>query len=195
LWDERRAEIRQWLHNRGLRDHTIHESRLGFNPTDTRRFGLFVAAGIVIPWFEKQSIRMLQVRRLKGEPKYQAVAGSTRGGIYPTSDLRPGVPVLLCEGEFDCLLANQVLAASVNAVTIGSAGDKPTLETINSLLAAPKLLLAYDSDHAGEKAVAEWQITTTRARRICPPIGKDLTASYLAGVDLQEWIRQKLAII
>jgi len=85
----------------------------------------FRFSGIVIPWraggtpLGSARLTRIKIRRIAdGKPKY-AEAYSDGPLIYPDpAAIRPGRPLIICEGEFDCmLLAQQLPEASV--ITLG----------------------------------------------------------------------------
>jgi hypothetical protein len=91
-----------WLRGRGLSDQTITQARLGFH------YGSRHA--ITIPLRDEGGrLYNLKRRYLDGidtpeRRKYKALRGHPHG-LYP--DMPEGRSVLLCEGEFDALMARQ----------------------------------------------------------------------------------------
>ena len=131
LWELGAEDAREYLSARGLTDETIRVLGLGFTsgvsiPTrDGDRCYWF--SGITIPWRDGARLARIKIRRIDdGKPKY-AEAYSDRPLIYPDpAVIRPGKLLIVCEGEFDCmLLAEQLPEASV--ITLGSASAAPTL--------------------------------------------------------------------
>jgi hypothetical protein len=61
------------------------------------------------------------------------------------------------------------------------------------LLGVQRLLVAYDTDAAGAQGAARWESVSSRAQRIVPLSGKDVTDFYLAGGDLRAWVQCALA--
>ena len=192
LWSVAGHVALTWLRDRGLNDETIKAARLGYNPVDTNFAGLFVPAGIILPWFDRRQLRMVNVRRLDRLPKYQVVAGSVKGGVYPDSDLHAGRPVVICEGEFDSLLIRQEAGDVVQAITLGSASDRPTSNILGALVSCPVVLLGFDADPAGDKAAADWRDLIQRAKRSPPPVGKDWTEVHKAGRNLRSIFKAEL---
>lgn len=187
LWVPSGAKALAWLRQRGLKGETIRQARLGYHPAETPD----ADRGIVIPWFASGTVRFVQIRRPHGKPKYKATAGGSRGDFYPCPPA-PGRVVLVCEGEFDCLLMRQEAADLVEAITLGGAADKLTGSAALAICFAPLVLVATDNDVAGDNAAQGWLEVTARARRIRPPARKDLTEAFLSGADLREWIADEL---
>lgn len=196
------AKARAWLHGRGLTLDAIVNAELGLVDADVRlAVGLepetgeeqevWVPRGIVIPWRDSAGrIELVNVRRSTGQPKYIAVTGSRRGGLFPALGVvRPGRPVIVCEGEFDCLLLNVTLAGRVPVVTLGAASSDPVGVTLATLSAASRIFLAVDADEAGERLVDRWtKRWASRIERVVPPGEcKDWTDAWCAGHDLDEF--------
>jgi hypothetical protein len=153
---------------------------------------------IVIPWYHSGKIVAVNFRRLEGEPKYQLLSGSSRGHLYPDTVPDPRRPVLLCEGEFDTLLANQIAGDLVQAYTFGSASDKPTAAAIAAIGACPSIFLAYDADAAGDRAASRLKKLIARAVRLRPPkkakdlsgLGKTLRSWTVSALERQDSVLQ-----
>ncbi|MDE2505859.1 MAG: hypothetical protein KGM43_01490 [Planctomycetota bacterium] len=181
LWSDPGVEARAYLHGRGLTDATIQCARLGLildgHPT-----------GVSIPWFNDTGRpTLLNVRHLDGgEPKYQSIKGSRRGGLYPgRGAILTRRPAIVVEGEFDALLLGQELDGLAGVVTTGSASSR--LDDPDSLLPATAWYAATDADDAGDRA-AEAMMKLGRFRRVRPPgVFNDWTEAHAEGVNLRRW--------
>ena len=208
LWSDQGAEAQSYLRGeRGLSEETIREARLGSWPEDDSVGGIWVPRGLVIPWFagpavagqplaQSADVRLINVRRPEGQPKYLAVKGSHRGGIYPGwSGIVRGKPLVIAEGEFDALLLGQELRGLCSVVTLGSASDRPNPRILNALLKASPWIIAGDADDAGKRSAANWLSRSDRCVRVAPPQerGKDWTAACQNGLDLRVWWQETLA--
>ena len=126
LWRPEGASALASLQERGLTDETIRVSRLGFVDSvsiPTRKGDhCFRARGVVIPWFDGDRLALVKIRQPEGsKPKY-AEAYRDRPTIFPSlAAVRPGRPLIVTEGEFDCLLLAQELGELAAVVTLGSA--------------------------------------------------------------------------
>jgi DNA primase len=196
LWSPSGRPALNYLRGRGLADGTARAARLGAWASDTFDTGAFpgervrVPAGVVIPWFEGGRVAMLNVRRPAGAvPKYHAVRGSRRGGVYPSARTpAAGLPLVIVEGEFEALLLGQELAGLAAVVTLGGAADGPGVGVLNALAVAPAWHVATDADDAGEKAAERWLGLSARAGQVRPPGAfKDWTEAAQAGVNLRRW--------
>jgi DNA primase len=189
IWTPEGGDALAYLRGRGLTEATIKAARLGWTPRvsvpvkDGIRF--WDVSGIVIPWMDRDRLAMVKIRRPSGsEPKY-AEAFRDRPAIFPASEaVRPGMPLVVVEGEFDCLLLAQELADLAAVVTLGSASARPEGSTYVAMLPAPTWYLAHDADEAGDKAASAWP---ARARRVRPQKGKDWTDARQAGIELRRW--------
>lgn len=181
-----------FLKKRGVQQRTWLAAGLKYNSKAGVVAGLAIPAGIVIPWFDGESVIALWVRCLNGERRYEAVGGSRRRGFYPSADLPLGKPAIVCEGEFDALLLNQQLQGLATAVTLGSASERPTYLDLMQLSRASRVLILYDNDGAGSKAASEWIKLIPGATRLTVPRGKDVTDAHQSGCDLNEWILSEI---
>lgn len=153
--------------------------------------------GIVIPWFNAGRLVRVKVRvhdvwllRLpmeKRPPKYiEVFRDPALVALYPGPEvIRPGLPLVVTEGEFDALLLGQELSGLAAVVTLGSASARPDHHTLRSMLPASPWYVATDNDPAGDKAAADWPAPT---RRVRPPSPfKDWTEARQGGVDLRRF--------
>jgi DNA primase len=196
LWREEGRRARAYLHRRGLRDETIYRANLGYLPGRPwewqRLFGLSIPCGIIIPWFVGEELWAVKVRRAAGLPKYTQVAGGSAHGLYNAAALEDHETVLLVEGEFDALLAEQECGGLVGVATLGSASGTLNPHWLPLLLHCKTILVAYDRDEAGRKAAARLEAMTRRARVIQVPWGKDITEFVLQGGSIQQWLNANL---
>lgn len=118
--------------------------------------------------------------------------GSHTKAIYGGDDLSGNI-ALFCEGEFDCMLAQQEIGDVIPVVTFGSATNLPDLATWGAyLLPIQAALLAYDNDQAGEDGGQRaMDLLGDRAKLAPLPEGpwKDITDLHQAGGKLWEWIK------
>ena len=150
LWGALGANPLDWLHNRGLDNHTIRYAKLGWCPSNCRVRGSYLSSGVTIPWFNSGKVSLLQVRRLglNPQPRYMAFANGRRTHAYPCLP-KGDRPIMVLEGEFDSLLAIQELGHLVDCITLGGVSQNvsPRLRTL--LDSCPAIYLAFDSDSAG----------------------------------------------
>ena len=178
---------------------------------------IYASRGVVLPWISPSAWYTsigpspdgprfvgANVRRLAEdvfEPvapakKCLALAGSTRGYAYPWAELldsQVGPPALICEGEFDSLLAHQECGHLVHIVSVGGASQTPHRSALEALSVCPAWLLSLDYDAAGSAAAVKWdKLAPAKCRRILLPVGKDLGEFFQAGGDLRAWVGDEL---
>lgn len=188
---------------RGLNDQTIKAARYGYNPAWRRlqythpetgkRVSL--APGIIEPWVFAGNLWAVRVRcrvgnlaaalglpddTLRGErsPKYLNLAGSKQSGAFYNGDaVAAGSTVLLVEGGFDAMVAQQACAGTdVVAATFGSATNLPNDLLLARLRTAARVILLLDDDEAGQSAQAKLLAALgDQAVALRLPTGKDVT--------------------
>jgi hypothetical protein len=203
LWSAEGSEALTYLTGRRyLTPATIRTARLGWTP---RADGVpWTPPGIVIPWAELDHLSLVKIRppdewresfpESRRPPKYLE-AFRDRPNFYPKCRLiRTGHPLIVVEGELDCLLLGQELEGLATVGTLGGAGStKPEPVILGKMLAAASWFIATDGDEAGDKAAARWE--GTRAVRVRPPEPfKDWTDAARAGVNLRSWWADRLGV-
>jgi hypothetical protein len=184
LWTPDGRDGLTHLKGRGLTESSIRTARLGWTPTvrvpsrDGARY--FQVTGITIPWFERGRLTLVKIRQPAGKrPKYVEAYRDRPGLFSGPQAIKPGKPLIITEGELDCLLVAQELGDLAAVVTLGSASARPDGAILGMMLAAPAWYVATDADDAGDKAASEWP---ARAMRVRPPSpGKDWTEVHRAG--------------
>lgn len=192
LWSGKGVKARSWLNRRGLADETVRRWHLGFNRHNQRIGGLWVPRGIVVPCMVAGQVWYVKVRRAAGQPKYVQVKGSHLA-LFGADTLTGRDVATVTEGEFDAMLLHQEAGELVGVVTLGSASARLPDAWVPYLLGVKRLLIAYDTDAAGNEGASAWQELSAHSLRILPLTGKDITDFYLAGGDLRAWIRFALA--
>jgi len=185
LWGPGGGRALTYLQRRGLTHETIRAAGLGFTPRvmiPTKEGDrCYPFSGITIPWRDRARVTRIKIRRLDdGKPKY-AEAFHDRPLIYPDpAVIRPGKPLIVCEGEFDCLLlAQQLPEASV--VTLGSASARTDPAVLSRMLSSPRWFIALDADTAGDSAAAKFPASAIRVRP--PGPGKDWGEVHAGGAN------------
>jgi DNA primase len=177
LWEPGGENARDYLRGRGLTDETIRAAGLGFTPcvmVPTKEGDrCFRFSGVTIPWRDRTRLTKVKIRRFPFpdlDPRY-AEAYSDRPLIFPDpAAIRPGKPLIVCEGEFDCLLLGQQLPEA-SVITLGSASARTDPVVLSRMLSAPRWFIALDADQAGDTAASKFP---ARAIRVCPPVDPPL---------------------
>ena len=143
--------------------------------------------GLTIPWMDRTG-RVVQIKiRLParaGEQKYDAPRGS-RPTVYGLDHLQQHEVLLLCEGEFDCLVAHQEAGDLFDVATLGGAAAGAASGATDALLGRYlSILVALDADQAGQRGAARLEAASGRCVRIALPPGMhdvtDVTDLHLA---------------
>ena len=190
-----------WLQTeRGLTRETAKKFRLGWIDRDVfderAAWGLpetgkkmLIPSGLVIPGPDRIRIR----RDNPGEyGRYHVLQGSspaplTIGTAYENT-------AIIVESELDTLLLCQEITRPVFVVALGSTSIKPdssiAAELVHKLNECPLVLLALDTDDPGGKAARQWLDGLHNSFRGMIPaeFGKDVSDSFLHGMDLNVWI-------
>jgi DNA primase len=209
LWSAAGERARAYLRRRGLGEETLRAWRIGFQPDDARRdeaarWGfpartptgdpawLRIPRGIVIPWLLRDAVWQLKIRTNREQPKYLAISGG-HPCLYGADTLVPGEPAVLAEGEFDTLLLWQEAGDLVGTATLGSCTRRVSPGALRCLLGCASLLLPYDADDEGDRGAERLCRLLPRARRLRPPLGKDLTHFWQLGGRVRDWMQFELA--
>jgi DNA primase len=188
-WNTRNAEeARRHLRDfRGLTHATIESAMIGFWGERVRRLPGH-PAGLLIPWYDGEKLVKLIVRQRDDlKPKYR-IAYTNHPICYPgLFAIRPGMPLVVAEGELDALLLGQELEGLASVITLGSASMRPSAVT-EAARSASRVYVAHDADQAGDCAAAKW----SGAIRVRPPMGKDWGGARLAGLDLRGFWKNEI---
>lgn len=181
------AHVLAYLHTkRMLNDRTIDKFGIGFCDQVNREAGEW--RGITVPLNYGGSIWSVNVRtnQAHGIPKYILRSGSRRCAPFNGDALADEIVtrVIICEGEFDCMLLDQHAPAGTAAITFGGKSIAPNYEAI-LLLRGKRCYCAFDADEAGDAGAAAW---CAIAKRVRVPFGKDVTDYARSGGDLPKWI-------
>jgi DNA primase len=187
----RDAEKLAWLRSeRGLTVETVKMFSLGWNHKNRWLDRRFLPSGLTIPW------RDIRLRIRRDEPgdrgRYHVFKGSS------TEPLEIGTPhnraAIILESELDALLVHQIATRLFYIVALGSAQKLPSRSLLDRVKQAEVLLVALDSDKAGQKASSRWLNHVPGCFRLPPIRGKDVTDMYKNGVDLNQWLADGFTI-
>lgn len=188
---------------RGLRVSSVERYELGYNATaHERSWGgvkVWLPRGIVIPWHNNHGgYWRIRIRRADGSGKKYAQAGGAANGLYVAGGrIMPHKTVVLAEGEFDALaVVNGLLnelgrMPAVIAVATGGTTQARVMRHAVTLSLAHRVLVAFDTDEAGEKAAAWWLKALPNAMRLVPT-RHDINDMLLAGDSIAAWVRGAL---
>lgn len=202
LWEQEGETALAYLRQRGFTDDTLRAARLGFNGQDRfdepGAWGLtgkrvWLPKGVVIPYRNGGALWGVQIRRpVVGQDKYRWVRGG--GNALWNADSVDGTkPIVLCEGVFNALAAQQCAGDLCVSVAAGSTTGARLSQWIARLALAPAVLVAFDNDanEAGDKAALYWLGVLPGARRWRPYWG-DANDMAKDGADVRAWIEAGL---
>lgn len=187
LWNPDGARALEYLRTkRMLADHTIRKFGLGFCDRTDKASSAW--RGITIPRSYGGALWSINVRtnEANGARKYLLRAGSrTCAPLNGDALADPAIQnVIICEGEFDCMLCDQHAPHGFAAITFGGKSIAPSYEAA-LLLRGKRCYCAFDCDDAGDAGAIAWQKI---AKRVRIPVGKDITDYVRLGGDLRQWI-------
>lgn len=213
LWTLQNIRVRQWLHERGLKDKAIKQNRLGWNTEDffcdRKKWGLteqikengrprkcWIPAGLVIPCFANNKIVRVFIRRsnptdlnlppIEG-PRYFLLKGSK--GKTPLILGEQKKRAIVVESDLDAMLIEQEAGDLIQPISLGSAMNKPDGEAQTILNQAKIILVSLDRDEAGMKAAWTWWFERYPSAVRWPSAkGKDPGEDYRAGTNIRDWI-------
>lgn len=139
-------------------------------------------------------ITMFRVRRPNGDVrekqgKFYELPGGSKCSFHlpPAGD--PLVRVyMVVEGEMDAILLHSIAGEGIGLVATRACTNRPDAETHAALMRADLILVALDSDSAGQKGSAWWLDTYRSARPFPVPGYKDPGDAFEAGFDLRLWL-------
>lgn len=200
LWSRQGTAALNYLRQRGLTEAVIQQAQLGYLPDahysqwGAEQVGL--PAGIVIPWFKGDTLWRIRIRRLGqgSDSKYTQAKGGANG-LYGVDALTANCVAVLLEGEFDALVLRAHVptldAQPVVAVATGGTQNARLFRWQALLGITQQVLVAFDSDEAGEQAADWWLTKLPKAKRL-RPTAHDVTDMHLTGEDLRAWMTDKL---
>ena len=203
LWASEGARARAYLHQRGLNETTIKKYRLGYSPAWRTVAEMRVPHGIVIPWIAADNLSLVKVRTPSNEPgrKYVSVRWEDTdrarddGGhpcLFGADNLTGSCTAALTEGEFDCMLLDQEAGNLLDVATLGSIDAPVPDDAVPLLLPAARVLLLYDDDDGGQRAMARLSGRYGGMSAVAVPEG-DITDYWRAGGALRDLVQPHLA--
>lgn len=210
LFSRAGKQARAWLNSRGLDDDTLMHFRIGLNLLSARYGQHWIYGGITIPHLHRSRDTLWGVKirfseeglaawlkhyRMRNpgkpdpakRPKYTSVPGSQQN-LFNVDEL-PADNVLVCEGEFDVMLAWQLARDLATPVSLGSASSHLSYQWLRYTLPVRRFWLALDNDKAGQSASQLWQaIVGERGAALPLGPGQDITDLWRSGHDLREWL-------
>ena len=160
---------RNWLSNRGLKDRTIRDYLLGYDPE---------RKAITIPYLNALGqVRAVRWRNMHGDIKYMQPKGSGSHLFHVKTSRKP--KVWICEGEFDAMILDQSGFPSVGVPGAVSFKD----EWAYLFAYCDQVTVVFDADERGREGAQKLTRLlgplVSRLRMVRLPEGKDVTDLYL----------------
>ena len=191
LWRSERM-VEALYRERGLTESTVGLWMLGWWPERTPQ----LPAGVVIPCWRDGFLWYVKVRQSSGHgAKYISLAGgvNTRFG----TDHWPGHETLLVtEGEFDCMLAWQIVGHVADVVAVPGASTHLAVHDLAALARYTRIIALYDNDKAGSAGAAYLQQAVGPRVEVAtvPAPAKDICEYYqVAGYGLNAFLMDLVA--
>lgn len=204
----------QYLASRGLPLNAVQQYKLGWSYNnyflDRTEWGLkaeqkedstlrklWMPKGLVIPTIELNKVVRLKIRRSDYKPKdknqkYIAISGSMNGLSLIGKSWQN---IIVVESELDAYAIDFVAHDLVSTIAVGSNIKNPDNITDSKVKKAKQLLICHDNDEAGLKMLEKWQKLYAHAKAYPTLIGKDIGDAIQQGVDIKEWLSQKITYV
>lgn len=194
LWSDDGAKARDYLRKRGISEEVMQSAGLGYCPIEDYKsqWGLtdvWFPRSIIIPWRIGDTFWRVNCRPpqpVNGR-KYIQAAGSANG-LYNADAIKRNQTVVITEGEFDSLVI-RTHAPFVTAVATGTVSWARVTRWVARLSVADEIVLAFDTDAAGEGAVTWWQKSLGDKAHRLAPTEHDVTDMWKAGKSVSEWLQ------
>ena len=203
LWTPFDRTALDYLRERGLRDETIRQARLGYWPRETyhppQSWGfaqtekhVWEPAGVIIPWSSNQTYWRVRIRSFTTGTTYRYVQiRGSQNTLYRADTIRTNTPVVMVEGEFDALTLAQEVGSRIAVVATGSTEGARSMTSLAQVATASRVLLAFDADAGGDRAAHWWLARLDNAQR-WRPFWSDPNALLQAGANLCQWVEAGL---
>jgi DNA primase len=203
LWWTQRKNARWYLYGRGLKGEILQRGQVGYNPVN--RFeplenwgmkpassdekGVFIPAGICIPWLVDGKVWKINIRRSRAYPKYLQVKGS-QPAVFGHESLKDHPTAIIVEGEFDAMLLEQEAGDLAGVCTLGSASSRHlSSQWLSYFLSCQRIFLVGDNDKAGRDWAEAISGLSHRLKQVQIPNGKDISEFWINGGNLHEWVQ------
>ena len=176
-------EAVHYLDSRGISLDTAQQLGIGFVQDIGKAAGEAGAdiadkGWLAFAYIDGDVIRLVKYRSLvRKKPGGFARVSGMETVLYGTEDIDPFEPVYLVSGEFDRAVLKQ---AGFRAVSLASDTHKPTPEQKDQLMSAACVILAGDTDEAGNGIMDKlWSELKNNAYKLVWPDAKDANECYL----------------
>jgi len=188
---EKGLKARAWFAGRGLSEKTVRDNMLGVVAVPT---ATLPTRGVTIPHIIDGDLWNVKTRTFDGGVKYRGLEGVMSKTLFNANHLVGKDIIIICEGEFDCLLLAQHSPSNVGVACSGAgASSLPDKAFWHYLVDASRILLVFDNDKAGTDGAKKWkgwlhwaEITRQTFKE------KDITEFWQNGGDIGSWFERIL---
>lgn len=172
----------EYLYSRKISLDTIHHFKIGLEKKNNLEW-------VVIPYYAKEKPVNAKYRSIPPAKK-EFRRWKDGESILFNQDILKGMkaedPVIIVEGEFDCLALHSQGIKNVVSTSVGANAIKP--EWIDALEKFKNITLVYDSDEPGQKGAKELgkRLDIDRCRNVVLP-EKDANDFFLSGRTAEEF--------
>ena len=198
----------------GFNPKKIERKRTEWGLSDINEQGksiLNLHTGLIIPVFSGENVVKIKVRRTTYEkeqidyeiaikagskPKYKPSkylsisGGRSSPAIYGNTSLSVA---FVQESEFDPLLIQQECGDICYSIALGGSSNPMDKDTYQVIKKTPIVLFCPDFDESGIDSWVIWKRKIPSLVQIITPFEKSPGDAYLAGLDLREWIKEKIS--
>lgn len=118
--------------------------------------------------------------------KYMFWPQTSKASLFNVDNIKDNKNVLLCEGEFDCMLISSIAAGSIdNIIPVTSTSGVSTFrpEWVDYFKSIKRLYICFDNDNAGEKGLEQVILKLYghdfEIKILSLPHGKDITDYFI----------------
>jgi len=202
MWQKGNTDAISYLEKRQISGITGMRHYIGYNPKTLYRprskWGLssdesdtlVLPEGIVIPYFVDKSIWKIEIRSIEGKNKH-TIAGSSNA-LWGYDNIKPNKPIMLTEGVINGLTIEEFSCNYIQPVALGAITHARKIKFMSKLSSANVVIIATDSDTAGELGANWWkQVLSHNAVRWKPTFG-DINDMAMNEYDITAWIESGL---
>lgn len=202
MWKKGSVDAISYLERRQISGGTAMRHYIGYNPKTLYRpkskWGLssdesetlVLPEGIVIPYFVDGKIWKVEIRSIEGKNKH-TIAGSANA-LWGYDDIKPNKPIMLTEGVINGLTIAEFSYNYVQPVALGAITHARKIKFMSKLSTAQVVIIATDSDIAGESGASWWREVLKHNSVRWKPIFGDINDMAMKEQDITAWIESGL---
>lgn len=173
--------LNKFVNRRGITASTLEEFEIGWSDDDAAyTIPIKDADGLLL------NVRLYRIEDEQGTTKIWSWGGADMdpSAIFPERVLKENDRILICEGEWDALVANQ---AGVPAVT-GTTGAKQWMSKWNRKFTGKDVYICYDRDQAGDDGAEKVARNLSGTAHLVAKVDLPLEWREKGGLDVTDFI-------